>query len=91
MSAKVAFLAQEMPEAERTPRTVVQPFAVVERNGKRVVYVVKDGKAVETPVITGAKLGELFEVKSGIKAGDRVVARPSEKLRDGAAVTTQGK
>jgi len=91
MSAKVAFLTQEMPEAERTPRVVLQPFAVVERNGRRVVYVVKDGKAVETPVVTGAKLGELFEVKSGVKAGDRIVARPAEKLRDGAAVTVPTK
>jgi RND family efflux transporter MFP subunit len=91
MSAKVAFLGQEMPESERTPRVVVQPFAVVERNGKRIVYVVKDGKAVETPLITGAKIGELYEVKSGIQTGDRVVARPPEKLRDGAAVTVQSK
>jgi RNase P/RNase MRP subunit p29 len=91
MSAKVAFLTQEMPEAERTPRVVLQPFAVVERKGRRVVYVVKDGRALETPVVTGAKLGEMFEVKSGVKVGDRVVARPTEKLRDGAVVTAPAK
>ncbi len=91
MSAKVAFLTQEMPETERTPRVVVQPFAVMERNGKRVVYVVKDGKAAETPVVTGEKMGELIEVKSGVKTGDRIVARPTEKLRDGAAVAVQTK
>ena len=89
MSAKVAFLSREMPATERIPRVVVQPFAVVERNGKRVVFVVKDGKAVETPLTTGAKIGELVEVKSGIKTGERIVARPPEKLRDGAAVTVQ--
>lgn len=91
MSAKVAFLSQEMPEAERAARVVLQPFAIVERDGRRVVYVIKDGKAVETPVVTGAKIGELFEVKSGVKTGERVVARPSEKLRDGAAVSVQTK
>jgi multidrug efflux pump subunit AcrA (membrane-fusion protein) len=80
-----------MPASERTPRVVVQPFALVERNGKQVAYIVKEGKAVETPVVTGAKIGELFEVKSGIKTGDRVVARPPEKMRDGAAVTVQAK
>lgn len=91
MSAKVAFLGQEMPETERTARTVVPPFAIVERNGKRVAYLIKDGKAVEALVVTGAKIGELFEVKSGIKAGDRVVARPPEKLRDGSVVSVQTK
>lgn len=88
MSAKVAFLTREMPEGERTPRVAVQPHAVVDRDGKRVVFVVKDGKAVATPVVTGDKLGELLEVKSGVKAGERVVAKPPEKLRDGAAVAT---
>lgn len=91
MSAKVAFLSQEMPADERSARVVVQPFAIVERNGKRVVYVIKDGKAVETTVVTGAKIGELFEVKSGIKPGERIVARPPEKLHDGAAVAVQTK
>lgn len=91
MSAKVAFLSQEMPEAERAARVVLQPFAIVERDGRRVVYVIKDGKAIETPVVTGAKIGELFEVKSGVKTGERVVARPSEKLRDGAVVSVQTK
>lgn len=91
MSAKVAFLSQEMPETQRMPRVVVQPFAVVERNGRQVVFVVKDGKAVETPLVTGAKIGELVEVKSGVKSGERIVARPSEKLRDGVAIVVQAK
>jgi RND family efflux transporter MFP subunit len=91
MSAKVAFLTQEMPATESMSRVVIQPFTVVERNGQRVVYVVRDGRAVETPVVTGAKIGELLEVKSGVKTGDRVVVRPPEKLRDGAVVAVQAR
>lgn len=87
MSAKVAFLTRETPAAERTPRTVVAPAAVVERNGRKVVYVVRDNKAVETAVQTGAALGEALEVREGVKPGDKVVLKPSERLRDGAAVT----
>ena len=41
MSAKVAFLSQEMPEGERTARIVVQPATVVQRDGKSVVFVIK--------------------------------------------------
>ena len=52
---------------------------------------VKDGKALQTPVQTGAALGETLEVTSGLKPGDKVVLRPVERLRDGAAVSVAGK
>ena len=87
MSAKVAFLSKETPEAERAPRTVVMPAALADRDGRKVVYVVRDGKAVETPLQTGATYGEVLEVKQGLKPGDKVVLKPSERLRDGAGVS----
>lgn len=91
MSAKVAFLEKETPEAERTARTVVQPAAVVERDGAGVVFVVKDGKAAQVAVKSGMKIGELVEVVGGVAVGDKVVVRPSEKLRDGSAVAIASK
>ena len=91
MSAKVAFLSKETPEAERAPRTVVPPAALTERAGRRVVFVVRDGKAVETAIETGATYGEVLEVKQGVKPGDKVVIKPSERLRDGAAVAVAAK
>lgn len=90
MSAKVAFLEKEMPENERTARTVVQPAAVVERDGASVVFVVKDGKVAQVAVKSGMKIGELVEV-TGVTAGDKVVVRPPEKLRDGSAVAIASK
>ena len=91
MSAKVAFLSKETPETDRAPRTVVPPAALTERAGRRVVYVVSDGKAVETAIETGASYGEALEVKQGVKPGDKVVVKPSERLRDGAAVAVPAK
>ncbi len=91
MSAKVAFLSKETPDAERAPRTVIAPTAIVERGGKKVVYVVRDGKAVETAIQTGATYGEALEVRQGLKPGDKVVIKPSDKLRDGAAVVVSAK
>ncbi|MBX3651457.1 MAG: efflux RND transporter periplasmic adaptor subunit [Burkholderiales bacterium] len=88
MSAKVAFLGKEVPEAERAARTVVQPAAVVERDGTSVLFTVKDGRAQQVVVKKGMVIGELLEV-SGVAAGDRVILRPPEKLRDGAAVTAK--
>jgi RND family efflux transporter MFP subunit len=86
MSAKVAFLSQEMPEGQRIARTVVQPAAVVQREGKAVAFVIKDDSVAQVAVETGGKIGELIEVRSGLRAGDRVVLRPPDKLRDGTRV-----
>jgi HlyD family secretion protein len=86
MSAKVSFLSQEMPAGERIARTVLQPAAIVQRDGKSVVFVLKGDKVAQVTVDTGAKIGELVEVRSGVAAGDRVVMRPPEKLHDGARV-----
>ncbi len=90
MSAKVAFLEKEVPEAERAARSVVQPSAVVERDGGSVLFTVKDGRAVQVAVKKGMVIGELLEV-SGVAAGDKVVLRPPEKLRDGMAVAVAAK
>ena len=86
MSGKVAFLARPVPAADSKPVTAVQPAAIVERDGRKVVFRVSDDKARAVPVSTGRKVGELIEV-SGVKPGDRVVLSPADKLRDGASVT----
>jgi RND family efflux transporter MFP subunit len=90
MSAKVAFLAKEVPAGENTPRTTVPASAVVERDGRKVVYAVKDSKASEVAVKLGPEIGDLVQVE-GVKAGDKVVIKPSERLRDGIAVATASK
>ncbi len=86
MSAKVSFLARELAEGERTARTVLQPAAITQRDSKSVVFLIKDDKVIQTPVETGAKIGELVEIRAGVKSGDKVVLRPSDKLHDGARV-----
>ena len=86
MSAKVSFLSQEVPAAERGARVAVHPAAVVTRDGKSVVFAVRDGRAVQLAVEAGDKVGELLEIKAGVAAGDKLVLRPAEKLRDGMRV-----
>jgi len=87
MSAKVAFLSREVPAGERSPRTVVQPRAVVKRGGRDVVFVVRDGKVIETGVETAGRIDELVVVAKGVTAGDKVVLGPPRTLRDGAKVS----
>jgi HlyD family secretion protein len=86
MSAKVAFLSRAAKEDERKPVTAVQPGAIVEREGKKLVYVLKDERASAVEVATGGKVGDLVEIR-GIKAGERLILAPGTKVHDGTAVT----
>lgn len=86
MSAKVAFLSKEISETERSARTVIQPAVIANRSGRSVVFIIREGRVTQTPIETGAKLGDMIEVKKGVQAGDKVVLKPSDKLKDGDAV-----
>lgn len=88
MSAKVAFLEKEMASDQRTARVAVLSDAITQRNGKRVIFLLKDGKAVETPIETGEKIGDMVEVLKGAKAGDKVILRPKDGLDNGDKVKT---
>ena len=87
MSAKVAFLQRELKADERKPVTAVQQAAIAKRDGKDVLFVVDDKSVVkQTAVSVSGKVGDLVQV-SAVKPGDKVVLNPSEKLKDGGAVT----
>lgn len=90
MSAKIAFLSKPLSAQDRRPVTAVQASAVVERDGRPVVFVVKDDAVRAVPVTKGARIGELVAI-GGVKPGDTVVLAPGPKLRDGAKVTVAKK
>ena len=85
MSAKVAFLSQEVSPREQRPLLAVNPDAVVERDGRKVLLVIKDGgRAVEVPVTTGEKIGDLVVVTGEVRSGDKAVVKPAPELKAGA-------
>lgn len=88
MSAKIAFLEKEMPADQRTSRTVIQPDAIVQRNNRNVVFLIKEEKAVEIPIEIGLEIGDMIEVLKGPKPGDKIVLRPGEDLDNGDMVKT---
>jgi RND family efflux transporter MFP subunit len=91
MSARVAFLEREMTRDEDAPRTAVTPAALVTRNGKTIVYVVQDDRAVETAITPGGKIGDSIEVREGLKPGEKVVVNPSKKIKNGSKVKQKEK
>jgi RND family efflux transporter MFP subunit len=86
MSAKVAFLSRSVKSEEQKPHMVIHPDAVIERKDKKIVYVVRGNKVVETPIRVGERLGDMIETFGGVEAGDRVVVKTPEKLKDGTRI-----
>lgn len=70
--------------------TAVQPGAAPKAEIQEVVFVIKDGKAVLTPVKTGISDFQNIEILSGVPAGAQVVSGPfravAKTLKDGALV-----
>ena len=91
MSAKVAFLQRQMNEDDLRPRTAVNSGSLVTRDGKSSVFLIRDGQLAETPVTTGEKIGDMVEILSGVKAGDRIVRRPAGSLKTGTRVRVSEK
>ncbi|MFH0991979.1 MAG: efflux RND transporter periplasmic adaptor subunit [bacterium] len=91
MSAKVLFLGQGSSAAQQQAKSLltIPASAVAKRNGNAVVYIVRENKAVEVPVVLGKELGLLIEVKGGVTAGDKVISTITAQLVNGVAVKVQ--
>lgn len=91
MSAKVAFLERQVKPGEEQPVTAVNPQAVLEKGGVKFVFVARGEKAVKNPITTGPKIGDMLQVTGGVKAGDKIIVKPLDKLRDGSRIKSTEK
>ncbi len=87
MSAKVNFLSvNNLSTGENKPFAAVPGSAVVRRNGRVVVYVVRGEELAEVPVTVGREFAGKTEIVQGVAAGERVVLRPDEKTSAGTHI-----
>jgi HlyD family secretion protein len=86
MSAKVSFLSQEVTPEQQKPLLAVKDDAIVERDGRKVIFVVRDNKAVAMPVATGIKVGDVTAITGEVKSGEKAVASPPPTLASDASV-----
>jgi HlyD family secretion protein len=72
------------PKAKNTPRpSATDPLPAGQtRKDTEGVFLIKDAKAVFTPVKTGIAGDKYFEVLSGLKAADEVITGPFNSVRD---------
>lgn len=82
MSADIEIIVESIPDVIAIPSQ-----AIIEKNGKRYVYIIKDSKASLMPVDIGRFNWTLSEVLSGLKEGDRVIINPEvEVLKEGVRI-----
>jgi RND family efflux transporter MFP subunit len=89
MSAKVTFLEREKRNAKAAaaePVVLVPRPAVVTRDGRSVVFVVRDGRVQARPVVLGTEREGRVIVEDGLAGGEVLVGRPPDDLKDGDAV-----
>lgn len=77
-----------IPVGEKRDVVTVAKDAITVQGTRNVAFVVIDGKVEARTIILGESVGQRFEVIDGLTAGDDVVIRGNERLRDGDAVST---
>ena len=65
---------------------VPDPALVTNASGSQVIVLSQDNKVHFQPVTTGRDFGQVIEVTSGLKAGQQIVANPSDSLHEGETV-----
>jgi len=88
MSVKLAFLEEQSPE--RKPVGVKIPAsAVVERGGKRFVFLLSNSRAALRAVQVGARDREMVVITAGLGEGDRVIVSNLGELSDGKRIESK--
>jgi RND family efflux transporter MFP subunit len=94
MSAKVTFLEPEKEKkkdesqvkAAAAPTVTVPKDAVATRDGKSVVFEIREGKAKSRAVTVGIERQGQVVIREGLSGGETLVLKPGEAVKDGAAV-----
>lgn len=91
MSAKVTILSQAATDAEQKPVLAINPKTVLERQGKKVVFRVKDDQLEMLTITLGRKIGDNQEVTANLQSGDKLVLQANDKLEAGKKVSVVSK
>ncbi len=89
MGVKVAFREPAGDQAAPSAQSIVPQSAVVERDGRPVVFVLRDGVVERRAVSLGRSLGSEVEIVAGVAAGERLAVSALDRLEDGGPVTVK--
>jgi HlyD family secretion protein len=83
MGAKVTFYEKGAEVPQESSAVLLPKAALVQRDNRPVVWLVREGKAVVQPVSVGREDAGSYEVLSGLQGGETVITRGHERLKDG--------
>ena len=91
MGAKVLFLTKQVEKSEmqEKPFLSVPSTAIVERDGRKIVYCVNDNVATSVVVTVGRRIGSSTEILGGITSGEKVIDNINAAIVDGVKVKIQ--
>jgi HlyD family secretion protein len=75
--------------SEGEPRVLAPASAVFRHRDGHAVFRVADGRAALTPVRIGARNADQVEIVSGLAEAAQVIVHPSDRVHDGARVTSR--
>ncbi|HMM66401.1 MAG TPA: efflux RND transporter periplasmic adaptor subunit [Dokdonella sp.] len=91
MGARVSFMEERSaaPASAVPPKGVLLPgSAIVQRDGRSVVFSIGDGRVAMRPVVPGQNMGDLRLVE-GVAANQQVVREPPADMQDGSRITVR--
>lgn len=91
MRAKVSFLSRPIKTGEQKPRTALNRSALISHGSNFTVFLVEGNRVIEKRVTVGEELGDMIEILEGVRAGERVVVKPPNRLRSGSRIKTAEK
>jgi RND family efflux transporter MFP subunit len=86
MGVRVSFLESRDANAPKPTGVWAPESAIVKKEDKNYVFVMNEGIAKQTEVTVGDKRDADIMVSKGLKGGETLVLRPSDKLRDGSKI-----
>ncbi|MFM8455336.1 MAG: efflux RND transporter periplasmic adaptor subunit, partial [Ignavibacteria bacterium] len=91
MAAKVNFLRNDAGKTEKeAPKILIPKSAVLNVNGKMIVFIVGPGsKAQEQIIKTGKTFGDYYEVISGLAPGATLITTGMEALSTGTSIALE--
>jgi len=81
MFGQVNIIIRELKDA-----VVIPLSAIIDRDGKHIVYIVEDGVAHEKNFVIDIDEGEKVSIKTGIKPGDEVIVVGQYNIKEGDKV-----
>lgn len=86
MIVRARFLRRHLTQVITAPL-----YAVLDRDGEKLVYVEEQGVAHQLPVETGLSVGRRIVIKSGLSAGQALIVKGQQLLIEGARVQVEEK